>query len=181
MSGRAEQCSGRVRLRLVAPLNEFETVAPGVFGIEAVRVGQIFIPKDGIVVSQQLLAQSIEVLDCKGRVRFLGWTKLCFHADMQLLPAALKPATASAAQCVGLLDLGHSKNPAIEFPCGCFAAGRRSNLQVVDAQWFTFCPTPKLAEAVRKRRGHFDAASAYLDAHQRGSYACGAVFVRNTN
>src|SRR6516225_9891848 len=114
MDGRAKQCSGRAQRSLVAALDELEAIAPGIFGVKAATLGECLIFNDPVVVPHEGCPQPVQISDGEGRMRFARRPELLVHADVQLLAAALKPATTPRSKRRGLFELGHAKNPAVE-------------------------------------------------------------------
>ncbi|HLJ45779.1 MAG TPA: hypothetical protein VKU01_07225 [Bryobacteraceae bacterium] len=78
------------------------------------------------------LAQRIQVRSRKRRMRLPCGSKVALDADVQLLDAALEPASAPCTQQFGFLDLAHSQEQPVEAPGRLFAARRRCYLDVVD-------------------------------------------------
>ncbi len=76
-----------------------------------------------------------EVLDDKRRMGLRGRNEHLFHADVQLLRAALKPASAALGQFSGLRDLQKTENFSEEPPGLFFASGGRGQLHVVDSEY----------------------------------------------
>ena len=70
----------------------------------------------------------------KAGCAFLAGPKIPFHADMQLLRAALEPAASARAQDRRFLDLLHPQDRAIEISRRGFASFRRRDLNVIDAR-----------------------------------------------
>jgi hypothetical protein len=63
---------------------------------------------------------------------FFGWAEILFDADVKLLVAALKPASAARAKRLWFFDLMQAKERAVEFASGGFAALRGSDLDMID-------------------------------------------------
>jgi hypothetical protein len=85
-------------------LEEFQSVAPGIFREEALRIRQGIVVRDFYGVGQQRLPQLAQIEDGESRVRFLCRLKRGFNAYVKLLIAALEPTAAARAERLGLLD-----------------------------------------------------------------------------
>jgi hypothetical protein len=112
---------------------EFESVAPGIFGEKTARAGHRIVVRDFYGVGDQGLAQLVEIGDSESRVGLFGWLKGGFDADVELLIAALEPAAAASAERSGLFDFSQAEKRPVEFASGGFAALRCGYLDVVDA------------------------------------------------
>src|ERR1700691_3100858 len=89
--GGVQPTSGENLKRLLQALDEFEAVAPGIFGVETAGVRQRIIVDGSNAASVQCLAQLVEVGDGERGMRFLGRAKFAFNADMKLLASAPEP------------------------------------------------------------------------------------------
>ena len=65
-------------------------------------------------------------------MRFPGWTKVGFDAEMDLDASTLKPASAALIEFRRFLDFDHAEQSAIELSRLFFFAGRHGQLHVVD-------------------------------------------------
>jgi hypothetical protein len=114
---------------------KFQPVSPWIFRVKPPGVRKIVILDDGHTPRRQRLAPFVKMKHREGRMRFLGGLKIVFHSDVQLLRAALEPATSASAQDRRFLDLFHSEERAIKFSrCGFASFGRR-DLDVIDARY----------------------------------------------
>jgi hypothetical protein len=68
--------------------------------------------------------------------------KIGFHADVDLLIAALEPAAAASAKRGGLFDLRKAEQRAVELSSGKFRAFWSGQLDVVDARDHVVCLGP---------------------------------------
>jgi hypothetical protein len=119
---------------------EFESVAPGIFGEKAARAGERVVVGYFYGLGDQRLAQLVEIGDRESRVGLLGWLKGGFDADVELLIAALEPAATASAERSGLFDFSQAENRPVEFASGGFAVLRSGYLDVVDAHDQTIHP-----------------------------------------
>ena len=109
-------------MSLPGRFHKFQAVAPGILGVKSAD------PRDGSVISdlsavgEQSLAQVIEVRRGESGMRFLGRVKILFDANVELLSAAFKPASAAGAQRFRLLNFPHAEKRPVELPGGGFAA-----------------------------------------------------------
>jgi hypothetical protein len=83
---------------------EFEAVAPRIFGEKAASVGEGGVIDDFDPVSEQCLSQFVEIAGSEGGVSFLCRPKVFFYADVELLAAALEPTTAARTERLGLFQ-----------------------------------------------------------------------------
>lgn len=112
---------------------EFEAVAPGIFGVEAAGAGDGSVVGNFYASGEQRLAKFVEVGGDEGGVSFLGGAEIGFDADVELLGAAFEPTAAAGAERLGLFDFGHAEEGAVEFAGGRFAARRSGDLEVIEA------------------------------------------------
>jgi hypothetical protein len=112
---------------------EFEAVAPRIFGKKPARSGERVVIRGSHGVGDQRLAELGEIGDGESGVRLFRGTKITFHADVDLLVATLEPATASGAERSRLVDFTQAQKRAVEFASSGFAALRSGQLDVVDA------------------------------------------------
>ncbi len=125
--GNSARRRGRVR-------QEFQAVAPGVFGEEAAGVWEGVVVGDLNAGSKQSVAQLVEILGDKRGVGFLGGAEVALDADVQLLGAALKPAASARAERRWLFDFREAEERAVEFAGGGLASLGSGNLNVVQAR-----------------------------------------------
>jgi len=111
---------------------EFETIAEGVFGVEAGYAGESAVVDDGDSSDLQRAAKILEIDYVECRVGFFRRAKIMLDANVQLLRAALEPAASSGAQFGRLGDFCQAQNVAIKFSRDGFAVLRRGDLYVVD-------------------------------------------------
>jgi hypothetical protein len=126
--------TGSIGSRLRRRLQEFEAVAPGIFGVETADAGDGSVVRDFEAASEESVAQFVEVGSSKSGVRFSGGAKILFDADVDLLGTALEPAAASGTKRLRLLDFSHSQKHAVKIVGRGFAAFRSSNLNVIDTR-----------------------------------------------
>ena len=120
---------------------EFEAVAPGIFGEEPARSGKRVVVNGLHAVGDQKLAELTEITDGESRVRFFRGVKIGFDTDVDLLIAAFEPASAAAAQRSGLFDFTQAENRAVEFASRGFATLWSRQLNVVDTHDHGFFQT----------------------------------------
>jgi len=84
---------------------EFETIAPGIFGEEATRAGEGKVVGDLDAVSEQCLPQFVEIAGSEGGVGFFRGTEVFFDADVNLLTSALEPAAAARTERLWFVQL----------------------------------------------------------------------------
>jgi hypothetical protein len=113
-------------------LEEFEAVAPGVFGVETADAGERVVVSNLDAANEQGLAQFVEVGYDEGGMSFSGGEEMFFDADVELLRTALEPAAAARAERLGLLDFGQAEERAIKFAGGGFATLRSGDLKVIE-------------------------------------------------
>ena len=77
--------------------NKFEPVSPGIFRVKSARSRKVIIIDDGHGPVLQRFAQFVQMEHSESRVRFPGRFEIPFHADVQLLRAALEPAASARA------------------------------------------------------------------------------------
>jgi hypothetical protein len=82
---------------LLLALDKFETIAPRIVYVEPLRIHNILIFDDRNAPRLQGCSQVMKVGYHKCGMRFFGSVKIFFDADVQLIPAALEPATAAGA------------------------------------------------------------------------------------
>jgi len=114
--------------------NKFEPISPWIFGIKTASIGEVIIVNDGHTLGYQRFAQFVQMSQCERRVGFSGWLKIAFHADVQLLRAALEPAASARAQIGRLFNFLQAQQRAVEMPRRCLATFRRGNLNVIEAR-----------------------------------------------
>lgn len=131
--------------------DEFQPIAPGVFGIESADIRQIVVFDDRNAAGNQRFPQFIETRDGECRMCLPGGTKILFDAHVQLVLAALKPAAAAGAQCGWFLQLLHAQDRAVKFPCSRLASRRRGDLHVVDGSYAKLHAS-RIARPKRSRR-----------------------------
>jgi hypothetical protein len=125
-------CHFKGSLHWRGTLYEFEAIAPGVFGVEAASAGDGVVVGDLDAASEESLAELIEIGSHESGMSFFGGVEVLFDADVKLLGAALKPASAARAKRLWFFDLLEAKERAIEFASGGFAALRSGDLDVID-------------------------------------------------
>jgi hypothetical protein len=84
----------------------------------------------------QRLGERVELrvgADAQAGVRLAGGLEVVGDADVQLLRAGLEPDAAAPAQRLRLLELRQPEHAAVEAARLALAAGRRGDLDVVDA------------------------------------------------
>lgn len=111
---------------------EFEAVAPGVFGVEAPNAGERIIVGDLDAAREQCLAQLLRVVGNERGMGFLRGTEISFDADVNLLGATAEPASAARAKRFRLFYLLHSEERTIKIARGGFAALWSGNLNVIE-------------------------------------------------
>jgi hypothetical protein len=119
---------------------EFEAVAPRIFGEEAARSGERAIVGGLYSVGDQRLADLIEIADGESGVGLFRGAKIGFDSDVDLLITALEPAPASGSQGSRLFDFTQAQNRAVEFASGGFATRWSCQLDVVDASYHRVPP-----------------------------------------
>ena len=80
--------------RLFPDFDKLQTVSPRIFRIEPALAGQIIVIRHSNAAVCQGFAQLIQIEYRKRRVSLLGWPEITFHPDVQVVRAALEPATA---------------------------------------------------------------------------------------
>jgi hypothetical protein len=125
--------SAKIGTELDDVFDEFEAIAPRIFGVEAARAKQLGIVHDRNASRREHGAQTVEIGDCKGGVRFLSRAIIAFDADVKLLAATLEPAASPRTQDPRLFDFVHAENRAVKFPRGSFATFRRGDLDMIYA------------------------------------------------
>jgi hypothetical protein len=111
---------------------EFEAIAPGIFGVESADAGDRCVVGDFVAASQESFAQLVEVAGSEGGMGFLGGTKILFDADVELLSAAGEPAAATGTHRFGLFDFSHTQEAAVEIAGGGLAAFGGGDLEVIE-------------------------------------------------
>ncbi len=119
---------------LFTDFNEFQTVAPGIFGVEPPFTGKVVIVHDGFAAIRKGFAKPVQVMHRESRMSFFRRSKIPLHPDVELLRAAQKPATAACPQYGRLFDFFHPENRAVEFSRRRFAALGRGDLDVIEAR-----------------------------------------------
>jgi len=112
---------------------EFETIAPRIFGEEATRAGEGKVVGDLDAVSEQCLPQFVEIVGSEGGVGFLCGAEVFFDADVNLLTSAFEPATPAKAKRLWFLQFSESKERAVKLASGGFTSFRSGNLNVIDS------------------------------------------------
>ena len=124
---------GTRRARLIPDFDKFQPVSPGIFRIESALAGQIVVIQRGHSAAGQGFTQLIQIDHSKRGVSLPCGPEIPFNADMQLVRAALEPATAARAQHGGLLDFPQAKNYTVKFPGCCFTSFGCRDLDVIEA------------------------------------------------
>lgn len=116
-----------------ARFEEFQAVAPRIFGVEAASAGERIVVGDFNAVRNQILAELVEFCRQKSRMSFLCGPEFGFHADMELLIATLEPAAASRDERSGLCYFTQPEKRAIEFARRTLAGFWSGQLNVVNS------------------------------------------------
>ena len=138
LSPHQPHCRTFDRLRRVR-FQEFEPVAPRIFGEKASSAGERIIVGDFHGVGEKRFAELGEIWHGESRVSLFRRAKISFDADMKLLLAALEPGAAPSAQRGRLFDLAQPEDRAKKFAGRCLAALRSGQLDVVDSRNQVVC------------------------------------------
>jgi hypothetical protein len=87
---------------------EFQAIAPRIFGEESLRVRQRIVFGDFYCVSEKRFAELGEIVDGEGGMGLFCGPKFGLYADVELLIAALEPAAAPCAKRGRLFDFRQS-------------------------------------------------------------------------
>lgn len=120
--------------RLFPDFDKFQPVSPRIFRVKPPLARQIIVICDGHAAFGQRFAKLVQIENRKRRVSLLGWPEIPFDADMELVRAALEPATAACPQHGRLLDFLHAENCAVKFPGHCFTSFGRCDLDVINVR-----------------------------------------------
>ena len=79
-------------------------------------------------------AHGVEVVDDESGVRLAGRSERLLDPDVQLLSACREPDTPACAKRLGLRQLRHAEQLAVERARRVLAPARRGDLDVIDAE-----------------------------------------------
>jgi hypothetical protein len=104
---------------MLSKSQQFDAVAPGIFGEETPLAGQLVIPNDLRSGGGQAICQRLQMIpgDTKSGMRLQRRQERLRDSDVKLLPAKTEPHTPAGAQGSRLLELGQAEQLAEKPAC----------------------------------------------------------------